>query len=154
MWDYSYMWCCAMFNIHLSVPANFVLFVYSLTLTVFPWWISAFYFFYLFNFFFFPHTIVIVYATYFKGNLDILTLTSWYQHWHWKILFFPYKIFLKNKTWPMQLLRSFIWHQYHFATITHFSMIFFFIHPEASTVVVEKRLFKFLEYSFIRIPKK
>ena len=75
MWDYSYMWCCAMFNIHLSVPANFVLFVYSLTLTVFPWWISAFYFFYLFNFFFFPTLLWLFMQPILKA-----IWISW--HWH------------------------------------------------------------------------
>ena len=69
------------------------------------------------------HIILILHATHFKGHLEILTLTYWYQHY--KILFFPYKNFLKNKTWLLQLLWSFTWHQCQFATTTHLSMIFF-----------------------------
>ena len=119
--DYSGVWWHAMFNIHLSVPANFLLFIY---LDVFLWlsfvWMNICHFFYLLG-----HSIVIVYATHLKGQLEILTLTSWYQHWHCKILFLPYKIFLENKTWPIQLLCSLIWQQYHFATINHLSMILF-----------------------------
>ena len=53
----------------------------------------------------------------------------------------------------MQLLCSLNWHQYHFATITHFSMIFF--HPSrgfhwCST----KTLREFLEHPSISISEK
>ena len=45
------------------------------------------------DFFFVPHS---------KGDLEFSALTSWYQHWHGKILFFPYKIFFKKmkQLWP------------------------------------------------------
>ena len=54
---------------------------------------------------------VIVYRTHFKGYFETLTLTSWYQHQHCKILFFPYSFFYFEKIqhlWPMQLFGSFI----------------------------------------------
>ena len=67
---------------------------------------------------------VIVYATHFK----VLKVTYWCQHRHCKVLLFPYIFFWKNAifmTTLIQILCSFICHQYLFATITHFCMIFF-----------------------------
>ena len=70
-----------------------------------------------------------------------------------KILFLPYKIFLKkNKTLPIQILQSIIWHQYRLSTINHFH--FLFIHSEASIGVLVKRLFEFLDHPSISISKK
>ena len=69
-----------------------------------------------------------------------------------KILFLPYKIFLKkNKTLPIQILQSIIWHQYRLSTINHFH--FLFIHSEASIGVLVKRLFEFLDQPSISISK-
>ena len=39
---------------------------------------------------------VIVYETHFKDHLEILTVKSRFQHRRCKILFFPYKFFLKK----------------------------------------------------------
>ena len=56
-------------------------------------------------------------------NLDIGTLTSASTLGNQHSLS---KVFWKIKPlWPIQLMCSFIWHHYHFSTITHFSMIFF-----------------------------
>ena len=67
---------------------------------------------------------VITYATHFK----VLKVTYWCQHRHCKVLLFPYIFFWKNAifmTTLIQILCSFICHQYLFATVTHFCMIFF-----------------------------
>ena len=97
------------------------------------------------------HIIMILHATHFTDHLEILKLTYWYSHC--KILLFPYKSFLKNKTWLLQLLWLSTWYQCHFATITHLSMILF-SSIKASIVVVEKRLFEFSAHSSISISKK
>ena len=117
--NYSHVWWRAIFNIHFSNPANFILFLY---LDVFLWlnfvWMSICHLFQLLC-----HIIVIVYATHFRGHLEISALASWYQHWHWKILFSSY-IFLKKIRYDQHNSCPHL-HQYHFATITHFFMIFF-----------------------------
>ena len=74
----------------------------------------------------------------------ILVTTIW-KSWHWRVGISidttKFYIFLtkirKKKTkqfWLIQLLCSFIWHKWHFATITHLTAILFFsaIYPEES----------------------
>ena len=101
-----------MVNINLLVPENFVLFVFS---NVFLWlsfaWMNICHFFWLLY-----HIIVIPYTTHFKGYLKISTWTSCYQYW--LCIIFCAK-------WPIELLCSFMWQQFHFATIIYFSLIFF-----------------------------
>ena len=72
--------------------AMFYTFLWLCILDVFLWlnfvWMNICLFFQLLS-----PIIVIVYARDFKGQLEILTLTSWCQHLHCKILFFFSKIF-------------------------------------------------------------
>lgn len=104
------------------VPANLLLFVY---LDVFLWfhfvWRNIYHFYKLLC-----RIIVIVYGNAVLkaiGNLDIDILVSPMTLQNFS---FPLKnFFCKNNIWPIQLLCSFIWHQYHFALFTHSSMIFF-----------------------------
>ena len=146
--NYSHVWWRAIFNIHFSNPANFILFLY---LDVFLWlnfvWMSICHLFQLLC-----HIIVIVYATHFRGHSEISALASWYQHWHWKILFSSYIFFKKNKIWPTQLLSSFA----PVSLCYNYSFLYdlLFIHPNASISFVENRLFECLVYPSINVSKK
>ena len=125
--------------IHFSFPSNFLPFVYldvfSLSQFCFDGYLS-------FILAFLPHYCDSLSDTSERpfGNISIYMSASASTLQHFIFLLQNYLKKIKH-LWPIQILCSIIWYQYHF-TIT---LLSFFIPPEASINILEKRLSECLE---------
>ena len=86
-WNFSGVWWRTMFNIHFSVPANFVLFLY-LDVFLTQLCLNEYHFFWLLC-----HIIATVYATHFRGHLEI---SFWKSHWYLGISIYTEKIYFSH----------------------------------------------------------